>query len=77
MVNSFCVFVEGKREETLEVAAVPLLYNEDPFLQIKTDVLVPTAQWEPVEKDAEENEEGDDDEEKEEEEVSIIPKLGK
>lgn len=47
------------------------MHYKDSILRIKKDVLVPTAQLEPAEKNVEENEEGDKDKEKEEEEVHI------
>lgn len=51
-------FVEDQREETLEVAKVPLVYNKDPFLRIKKDRWGATAELGPLEKGTEGNEEG-------------------
>lgn len=51
----------------MEVANVPLVYTKDPFFRNQKDVLVPTTQLEPAEKDVERNEEGGTDDEKEEE----------
>lgn len=37
-------FVEGQRDETLEIAEAGLVWNNYPFLQTKKDVGVPTIQ---------------------------------
>lgn len=59
----------------MEVANVPLVYKEDPFLRIKKDILVLITQLEPPQKDVGENEGGnkdEGDEEEKEEKVLII-----
>lgn len=66
-MNNFCVFVEHQRDETLEVTEAILIYNKDPFLQIRQDVTVRTPQQGPAKKDVEGDEEGKEDEGEEEE----------
>lgn len=59
-----CEFVEDQRGETMEIGDAGLVRNRDPFLRIKRDVGVPTAQLGPAEENADESEGGEDEEDR-------------
>lgn len=70
VLNILFEFVEDQQEETLEVAHAGPLWNKDPFLRIKRDVIVPNAQLRQGDTNVKENE-GEDDEKEEEEAPTI------
>lgn len=67
-------FVEDQCKENLEIVEAGLVWNKDPFLRLKKDVGMPTAQLGQAEATVEESEGGDD---KEEEKPQVIPELPK
>lgn len=64
-MNILCEFVEDQLKETLEVIDAGPVWNKDPFLGIKRDVIVPTARLGPAKANYKEKEEGEDEEEDE------------
>lgn len=50
LLTNFCAFIEGQREEILEIPKVPLISTKDPFFHVKKNHLGLVAQLEAAKK---------------------------